>query len=118
MKDMTTTSEKDNLWGMACHLSALLGYCVPLGNIVGPLVLWLAKRNESAFIDQQGKEALNFQLTMTIAYAVAIVLIFVVVGIFLLPILGLVNLILIIVASISAYKGESFRYPFCLRFVK
>lgn len=115
---MTNKIDSDRLWAMACHLSALLGYCVPLGNIVAPLVIWLAKRDQSAYIDEQGKEALNFQITMTIAFCVAVVMVFIVVGIFLLPILALVNLILIIIAAISVYKGQSFRYPFCLRFVK
>lgn len=115
---MAETVESNRLWAMSCHLSALLGYCVPLGNIIGPLVVWLAKRDQSPFIDQQGKEALNFQITMTIAFCVAAVLIVVVIGIFLLPILALINLILIIIAAISVYKGEPFRYPFCLRFVR
>lgn len=115
---MTEKVESDRTWAMICHLSALLGYCVPLGNIIGPLVVWLAKRDQSTFIDDQGKEALNFQITMSIAFLVAAILIVVVIGIFLMPIIALVNLILIIIASISAYKGESFRYPFCLRFVR
>lgn len=115
---MTDTVESDRLWAMACHLSALLGYCVPLGNVIAPLVVWLAKRDQSSYINEQGKEALNFQITMTIAYCVAAILILVVIGVFLLPILGLINLILIVIAAISAYKGQPFRYPFCLRFVK
>jgi uncharacterized Tic20 family protein len=115
---MTDKVESDRLWAMACHLSALLGYCVPLGNIIAPLVIWLAKRDQSLYINEQGKEALNFQITMTIAFCVALVLMIVVIGIFLLPIIALINLVLIIVAAISTYKGQPFRYPFCLRFVK
>lgn len=115
---MTENNESDRLWAMACHLSALFGYCVPLGNIIGPLVVWLAKREQSTFIDQQGKEALNFQITVSLAFCVAAILMFIVIGIFLMPIIALVNLILIIIAAISTYKGDNFRYPFCLRFVR
>lgn len=111
--------KSDRTWAMVCHLSALCGYFLPvIGNILGPFLVWMAKRDQSPFIDQQGKEALNFQITVTIALLIAAALVVVVVGLFLLPLIALADFILIIIASASAYKGESFRYPFCLRFVK
>lgn len=113
-----TTSREDIIWGMTCHLSALCGYIVPFGNIIAPLIIWLAKRDQSSFIDDQGKEALNFQITVSIAALIAFILIFVVIGAFLLPIIALVNLILIIIAAVTVSKGQPFRYPFCLRLVK
>ena len=116
---MSENLKSDRMWAMACHLAALFGYFIPLvGNILGPFLVWISKRDQSEFIDQQGKEALNFQITVSIAVVIASALILVVIGIFLLPIIAIADFILIIIAAASAYKGESFRYPFCLRFVK
>ena len=106
-------------WAMGVHMIALVGL---LGNgigfFIGPLVLWLVKREEHPFIDEQGKEAVNFQLTMMLAFFVAALLIFVVIGIFLLPLLGVVDVVLTIIASMRASTGEHYRYPFSIRFVK
>ena len=105
-------------WAMICHLSALSGYFIPLGNLLGPLIIWAIKKDEFAFVDQQGKEAINFQLSMTIAYLVSCVLIFIVIGIFLLGILAVYALVMIIIASIKTNDGIDFRYPHVIRFVK
>jgi len=103
---------------MLAHLAALAGYIVPLGNILGPLVVWLVKKDQSAFVAEQAKESLNFQITMTIGFIICILLIFVVIGIFLLPLLAILNLVLVIVAAVKANGGERYRYPFSLRLVK
>ena len=105
-------------WAMFCHLSALSGYFIPLGNLLGPLIIWAIKKDEFAFVDQQGKEAINFQLSMTIAYLVSCVLIILVIGIFLLGILAVYALVMIIIASIKTNDGIDFRYPYVIRFVK
>ena len=105
-------------WAMICHLSALSGYFIPLGNLLGPLIIWAIKKDEFAFVDQQGKEAINFQLSMTIAYLVSCVLIFLVIGIFLLGILAVYALVMIIIASIKTNDGIDFRYPYVIRFLK
>ncbi len=105
-------------WAMICHLSALSGYFIPLGNLLGPLIIWAIKKDEFAFVDQQGKEAINFQLSMTIAYLVSCVLIFLVIGIFLLGILAVYALVMIIIASIKTNDGVDFRYPHVIRFIK
>jgi uncharacterized Tic20 family protein len=106
-------------WAMGCHMIALVGL---LGNgiglVVGPIILWLIKREDHPFIDEQGKEAVNFQITMCIALFVSALLIFVAIGIVLLPILGLVDVVLTIVAGLKAANGEHFRYPFAIRFIK
>lgn len=104
--------------GMLAHLSALAGYIVPLGNIIGPLVVRMMKGPQSAFVDDQAKESLNFQITMTIAIIACIVAMFCVVGIFLLPIVGLLDLIFIIVGAVKANQGVAYRYPFALRLIK
>jgi hypothetical protein len=101
------------------HLSALLGL---LGNGIGfilaPLVVWIVKRDDDPFIDDQGKEAVNFQITMTLAAIVAGLLIVVLIGLVLLPIVLLAMIILPIVAAMRARDGEPYRYPFTIRFIK
>ncbi len=106
------------MWAMLCHLSALAGYIIPFGSIIGPLVIWQMKKAEFPLVDDQGKEALNFQITVGIAAIIFIALIVVVVGIPLLLALGVANLVFIILASLKANKGEAYRYPFAFRFVK
>ena len=101
---------------MLCHLLALSGVCVPFGHILGPLVIWVLKREEDPFIDDQGKEALNFQLTMTIALMVVIALMFLVIGFILLPVFVIAEIVLIVMASVAANEGRAYRYPVAIRF--
>lgn len=103
-------------WGMICHLAAFGGFVVPFGNVLGPLIVWAVKRDQSPFIDDQGKEALNFQLTMTIAFIVSFLLIFVLIGLLFIGVLCIYELIMVIVAAIKANDGETYRYPMTLRF--
>lgn len=105
-------------WAMACHAAAFAGFIMPFGNVIGPLIVWLMKREEDPFIDASGKEALNFQITMMIGYLVAALLMIVLVGFILLPALALVNLILVILAMLRTSEGELYRYPFSLQLVK
>lgn len=114
----TPPSSEANLWNMLCHLSSLLGFVIPFGNIVGPLVIWALKRQEIPSVDVHGKESLNFQITITIAAVVAGVLCFVLIGFILLPIVVLAWVILAIIASIKANSGEDYRYPLTLRLIK
>jgi uncharacterized Tic20 family protein len=104
---------------MLCHLSALVGL---LGNgigfLLGPLIVWLIKREEHPFIDEQGKEAVNFQITMFIGFAVSAVLVFLLIGIPLLLILGVLDIVFPIIAAIKTSKGEHYRYPFAIRLIK
>lgn len=104
-------------WGMACHLSALAGFVIPFGSIIGPLVVWLIKREESGFVDRQGKEALNFQITMFIAFLISLVLMFVLIGFVLIAAVVIFDLIMIIVATIKTSEGQDFRYPVSLRLI-
>ena len=109
---------------MAAHLSAFLGYFVlpTIGHILGPLIIWLAKRDTSAFVADQAKESLNMQISVTIYLIIAAVLILLLVtlplGIALLCAVWLLNLIFVIVAAISAYDGKRYRYPAIFRLVK
>ena len=111
--------EKDaRTLGMLCHLLAFAGLIVPLGSIIGPLVLWLLKKDTSPFVDDQGKESLNFQITVHIALIACFILMFVVIGIFLIPVVGILDLIFVIIASMKANQGIAYRYPFALRLIK
>jgi uncharacterized Tic20 family protein len=112
----TAVAEERN-WAMGAHLSALLGFVLPFGNVLGPLVIWLIKKNESKLVDQEGKEALNFQISMTIYMCVAAMLIIVLVGIPLLICLAIADLILTIIAAIKTSNGETYKYPLTLRFL-
>jgi uncharacterized protein len=110
---------QSRIWGMLCHLTALLGLIgIPFGNIFGPLLVWLYKRKAYAFVDVQGKEALNFQLTMTILVLCAALMIYMKIGMILIFVLATINVVLVIIASVQAYKGQSYHYPFQIRFFK
>jgi uncharacterized protein len=120
-----STEEKQNeesqerIWGMLCHLTALLGLIgIPFGNILGPLFVWLYRRKTSAFADMQGKESLNFQITMTILVLVAALMIYMKIGMMIIFVLAAINVVLVLIASIQAYRGQTYHYPFQIRFLK
>lgn len=104
-------------WGMFCHLAALATFVIPFGNIIGPLVIYLIKRDEYHFVEDQGKESLNFQISITILFIFALLLVFAVVGVFLIIPLFVFWLVMVIVATVRASEGRYFRYPFTIRFI-
>jgi uncharacterized Tic20 family protein len=114
---ITPENREERMWAMFCHLSGLAGFIFPFGNIIAPLVIWLVKKEEYELVNDQGKEALNFQISMTIYILASVILIFLVIGIPLLIILGLFSLIVVIIASIKANEGEKYRYPLTIRFL-
>jgi uncharacterized Tic20 family protein len=115
----TSTTSTVRTWTVLCHASALFGFFVPAaGHILGPLIIWLAKRDASPEIDAHGKESLNFQISMLIYGLISGVLCLIVIGFFLLAILHLLNLVLVIVASIQASDGKLYRYPLAIRLIK
>ena len=106
-------------WGMFAHLSAFsacLG--LPFGNIIGPLIMFLIKKDEYPFGGNQAKEALNFNISFTLYVIISILLCFVIIGFILLPILGIFWLVVTIIASVESNKGVFYRYPLCFRFVR
>jgi uncharacterized Tic20 family protein len=104
---------------MLCHLAALAGFILPVAGVVlGPLVIWMIKKNEMPFVDDQGKEALNFNITMLIAGFISFLLLAVAIGAILLPAVGIYWLIYTILASMKANEGAYYRYPFAIRFIK
>lgn len=103
-------------WAMFCHLAGLLGFGIPIiGHVIGPTAVWLLKREDHPFIDDQGKEAVNFQLSMTIY---TVILCCTIIGIVLALALWVTDLVLIIIAASKAGDGEAYRYPLSLRLIK
>jgi uncharacterized Tic20 family protein len=120
-------------WAMLCHLAALPLVGAPFGHIIGPLVVYLLKKDEDPFIADQGKESLNFQITiaivgflLVIGYVAGIIAMIVMDGktpwfLFVVPLfllLGLFDLASIVFACVRAYHGERFRYPMSIRFIR
>jgi uncharacterized protein len=119
---MATTSDSRN-WATAAHLSALAGLLVGF-NFVGPLVVYLVKRDDDPYVRQQAAEALNFNLSFflyaIVAGIVTFVLTLLVVGLLLIPVLiaaGVAWLVLVIVAAMKSNRGEAYRYPLTIRLV-
>ncbi|MGA0555374.1 DUF4870 domain-containing protein [Larkinella sp. VNQ87] len=115
---VTSLSPSDErMWAMLAHLSALAGFIIPFGNIIGPVVIWQIQKDKSAYVDYHGKEAVNFQITMTIGYCISFLLFFLFIGVPILIVLGLIGLVLSIIAGVKANNGEYYKYPFTFRFI-
>jgi len=113
----STSSEVRN-WSVLCHASALAGlFFHVLGFVLGPLIVWLIKRGDSAEIDANGKEALNFQISMLIYHTIALILCLLLIGIPILIALWVADIVLVIIASVKTSQGESYRYPLTIRFI-
>lgn len=122
---MIAATNEERTYGMVIHLSALAAYVLPaFGAVLGPLVAWLMLKDRSAYADDQGKEALNFQLSLLIVSAGLIIFGIVTFGLgFLvtLPLLGavaVVQIVFIVLATIASSKGETYRYPWSIKLVK
>ncbi len=118
MEDNRGLPETERNWSMLCHLSAFAGFFFPFGGVIGPLICWLSKRDESAWINLNGRNSLNFQLSMLLYIVLAIPLCFIIIGIPIIVMLGTLKVICIIIASIKASKGEVFRYPLVIPFIQ
>ena len=124
---MNAPQDQEHIWAILCHLSALALFIIPpIGQILGPLIIWLVKKNDMPRVDEEGKKALNFQASMTIYMFVAFMLCFVAIGIpililLLMPLailLLLANITLVIIASIQTSNKEKFQYPCTIRFIR
>ena len=112
-----TVSRDERTWGMLAHLSALAGMIVPFGNVIAPFLIWRARRDESVFVADHAKEALNFNLSVLIGVAACYILTWLLVGLLLLAVLGVTWFVLTLRAAVRASEGHSYRYPFALRLV-
>ncbi|GAB3334905.1 DUF4870 domain-containing protein [Larkinella ripae] len=107
----------ERMWGMLAHLSALAGFIIPFGNLIGPLVVWQIQKDKSAFVDYHGKESLNFQITVSIGYLIGFLLLIIVIGVPILFVIGLLSVVFSILAGVRANNGEHYKYPFTFRFI-
>lgn len=108
----------ERTWSVVVHLSALCALFLPFGHLLGPLVVWLIKRGEMPMVDRNGKEALNFQITVTLASFVCGLLTFIGIGLILLFVLLVADAVLVIMAAVKTSRGEAFSYPFTWRLIR
>jgi uncharacterized protein len=111
-------TQDERTWGMVAHLAALGFFVVPFGNILGPLVIFLAKREHSAFVGSQAKEALNFNITFVLGALVCFLLLQFSIGILFGAVIFSFWLVMTIIAALKANEGVAYRYPFTVRLVK
>ncbi len=105
-------TENERMLAVLAHALTLIAW------IFAPLIIYLLKKDDSYYVRDHAKESLNFQLTLLIAYLVAFMLVIVVIGVFLLAVIGFMQLVLVIVATIKAADNQLYRYPFTIRFIK
>lgn len=112
-------TKDERTWAMVCHLVTFAGFIFPIGgNILAPLIIWMIKRDEYPLVDDQGKEVVNFQLSLFIYLVISGILAIILIGIPLLIALGIFDIIVTIVAAVKANEGVKYRYPLNLRLIK
>ena len=110
---------EEKQWGMFTHLAALAIFVLPAaGNIIGPLIIYLIKKDEYEFVNEQGKEVLNFQITWSIIFAISLVMLIFGIGVLMLIGFGIAWLILVIVGAVAASNGQYYQYPLTIRFLQ
>jgi len=110
-------SDEERTWGVLAHAGGFAGLAVPFGNVVAPLVVWLAYKEESRFVDENGVRALNFQVTWSIILLVTALSVLIAVGVVLFPLALLAWLILTVLGTVKASEGEVYDYPLTVQFV-
>lgn len=118
MNTTETSTSEDRTLAVIAHLAPLIGYTVGFGQILIPLGIYLWKGKESEYVREHALESLNFQISMTIYLFAAAMLMFVLIGFVLLPVLAIVALVVMILATIKAANGEMYHYPITIRLVK
>ena len=118
MKEIRVLSETERNWSMLCHLSAFAGFFFPFGGIIGPLICWLSRKDESVWVNENGKASMNFQLSILLYMVLVIPLCFIIIGFPIIGMLIMLKVICIIIASVRASKGEEFRYPISIPFIQ
>ncbi|MCQ9205908.1 MAG: DUF4870 domain-containing protein [Omnitrophica bacterium] len=104
-------AKQENTMAMLCHLLGLIGF-------IGPLIIWLIKKDESALVDKNGKESLNFQISLCIYYFAAGILAVVLIGFLLGALVGIFHIVMVVMAAIKTSNGQDYRYPLCIRLIK
>jgi uncharacterized protein len=111
-------SESERNWAMLCHLAAFAMFFFPFGGVIGPLICWLSRKDESAWVDVNGKASMNFQLSILLYIVLTIPLLFIIVGIPIMMFLVTLRIVCIIIASVKSSKGEKFKYPLSIPFIQ
>ena len=117
-EEVKTLSESERNWALLCHLSAFAMFFFPFGGVIGPLICWLSRKDESAWVDVNGKASMNFQLSVLLYIVLTIPLLFIIVGIPIIMFLVTLRIVCIIIASVKSSKGEKFKYPLSIPFIQ
>lgn len=114
-----TPDQQARTWAMIVHLSSLSGWLIPipLMNVIAPVIVWQMKK-DMPFVNDQGKETVNFQITIAIMVVVSVLLMLVLIGFVLIGLVILFSIVMTIIAAIKANDGEPYRYPLTIRFIK
>jgi uncharacterized Tic20 family protein len=118
MEENRLLTETEKNWAMLCHLSSFAGFFFPFGGIIGPLICWLSKKDDSEWININGKAALNFNLSILLYLVLALPLSIILIGIPIMIALGILKIVCITIASVKAARGEIFRYPLSIPFIQ
>jgi uncharacterized Tic20 family protein len=114
-----TISQEERMYAAACHFAGLpIFITVAMANLIAPLVIWLIKKDTMPFVDEHGKESLNFQITLLIAYAIAGVLVCLGIGIVVIGVLVILQIVFPLIAGIAAYDGRPYKYPMTIRMIR
>jgi len=113
-------NKDQKMWAMFCHLAGFARFVVPIpfAGVIAPLIVWQIKKDDHPFVDENGREAVNFQISVAIYLMVAILLCFLIIGFFLLPAVVVFNIVFLIIAAVKANNGEHYEYPLTIRFIK
>ena len=118
MEENRVLSETERNWAMFCHLTAFAGFLFPFGGIIGPLICWLSRKDESTWVNENGKASLNFQLSILLYIVLVVPLCFIIIGFPIISVLIILKIVCIIIGSVKASKGEEFRYPLAIPFIQ
>ncbi len=118
VQEVITADQNERTLGLVCHLSLFASFIVPFASFIIPLIIWLMKRESSKFIDETGKEVLNFQISLLIYAIGCAILMIIVIGIPLAIAVSIAAIVFAIMGAVAASKGETYRYPFILRLIK
>lgn len=108
---------QERVWTVGCHLSALLGYLLPFGHLIGPSAIWFLKRHALPGVEQAGREVLNFQLSATLYMLAGLFLSFFLIGLVVLFLVVVFHFSMALYGSLRAQRGADVRYPFTIRFI-
>jgi uncharacterized Tic20 family protein len=120
------TDKDAKMWAMFCHLAGLAGLLPVLpiiGSVIAPLIIWQIKKDEFSFVDEQGKEAVNFQISMLIYFLIGSVACAITcIGVALIPVVigvvGIVDVVFLLIAAVKSNNGAHYRYPLSIRLIK